>query len=145
MGNQHPSIAPYELVDCADGELVLAVGNDRQFTSLGEILGVPQLAADPRFASNAARVENRDALRAALEQRLTERPAREWAGALTEVGVPAGVVNDIAGAFRLARELGLRPTVTIERGDGTSVELPRNPIGLSVTPPGYRSAPPRFS
>jgi crotonobetainyl-CoA:carnitine CoA-transferase CaiB-like acyl-CoA transferase len=144
MGNEHPSIAPYELLRCADGELVLAVGNDRQFGAVCEVLGAAELARDPRFETNAARVAHREELRAALEQRLVARPARAWAGALTERGVPAGVVNDVAGAFELARELGLKPVVGIARADGTRVELTRNPIGLSVTPPSYRSAPPRF-
>jgi crotonobetainyl-CoA:carnitine CoA-transferase CaiB-like acyl-CoA transferase len=144
MGNQHPSIAPYEPLRCADRELVVAVGNDRQFRTLCEVLGIPELARDSRFATNTARVENRAALGAALERRLATRDAGAWAAALTEVGVPAGVVNDIASAFELARELGLGPTVSIDRNDGTTVELTRNPIGLSVTPPSYRSAPPRF-
>ncbi|MBV9605006.1 MAG: CoA transferase, partial [Solirubrobacterales bacterium] len=138
MGNRHPSVAPYEPLQCADRELVLAIGNDRQFRSLCEILGAPELAEDPRFASNAERVANRPALREALEDRLTGRPAEEWAGELTQARVPAGVVNDIAAAFALARDLGLAPTVAIERDDGTRVELARNPIGLSRTPPTYR-------
>jgi crotonobetainyl-CoA:carnitine CoA-transferase CaiB-like acyl-CoA transferase len=144
MGNQHPSIAPYEPFRCADRELVLAVGNDRQFAGLCEALEVPELAGDPRFATNGARVENRDALRIALEQRLATRRAHEWAAELTKRSVPAGVVNDIAGAFELARELGLDPVVTIARPDGSTVQLARNPIGLSATSPSYRSAPPRF-
>jgi crotonobetainyl-CoA:carnitine CoA-transferase CaiB-like acyl-CoA transferase len=144
MGNQHPSIAPYELLRCADGELVLAVGNDRQFGLLCQVLGAPDLAADGRFAGNARRVENRAALRDALEERLATRSAPDWASLLAEAGVPAGVVNDIAAAFALARDLGLDPTVTIERDDGTSVELTRNPIRLSSTPPNYHSPPPRF-
>ena len=145
MGNQHPSVAPYEPMRCADGELVLAVGNDRQFGALCQAVGVPELAGDPRFATNAARVENRATLRSTLEERLKGRPAAEWASTLTEAGVPAGVVNDIGAAFELARELGLAPTVAIEREDGTRVELTRNPIGLSSTPLTYRLAPPRFN
>jgi len=144
MGNQHPSIAPYEPLRCGDGEVVVAVGNDRQFGALCQVLGITHLPADLRFATNAARVENRDALRVALEERLATRDAGAWAAELTEAGVPAGVINDIAAAFALARDLGLGPTVSIDRDDGTTVELTRNPIGLSVTPPSYRSAPPRF-
>jgi crotonobetainyl-CoA:carnitine CoA-transferase CaiB-like acyl-CoA transferase len=144
MGNQHPSIAPYELLRSADGDLVLAVGNDRQFAALCDVIGASELAGDPRFATNPARVENRDALREALVERLASRSAQEWAAALTEARVPAGVVNDIAGAFRLAEELGLEPIVRIPRGDGTTAALTRDPIGLSATPPTYRSAPPRL-
>ena len=144
MGNQHPSIAPYELLPAADAELVLAVGNDRQFTALCAVLQVPELALDPLFATNAARVEHRSALRGALEQRLANRPAAEWVASLTDRGVPAGVVHDVAGAFRLATQLGLAPVVDLPREDGSSIRLTRNPIGLSDTPPSYRTAPPRL-
>jgi crotonobetainyl-CoA:carnitine CoA-transferase CaiB-like acyl-CoA transferase len=142
MGNRHPSISPYELFATGEGELVLAVGNDRQFELLCETLSAPELAADPRFATNPARVENRDALGPLLEQKLATRPAAEWAAELTERRVPAGVVNDLAGAFELARRVGLEPTVSIPREDGSAIELTRNPIQLSATPPSYRRAPP---
>jgi crotonobetainyl-CoA:carnitine CoA-transferase CaiB-like acyl-CoA transferase len=145
MGNQHPSVAPYEPMRCADGEVVLAVGNDRQFGELCRVIGAPELSDDSRFATNAARVDNRAALRGALEERLAARPAQEWARVLSEARVPAGVVNDIAGAFELARALELEPTVAVEREDGSRVALTRNPIKLSSTPPTYRSAPPRFN
>lgn len=144
MGNAHPSITPYEPLRCADRELVVAVGNDRQFGALCEVLGAPELAHDPRFESNKARVANRAAMREALEERLAARPAAEWAEELTGARVPAGVVNDIAAAFELARMLGLSPVVTIAREDGTTIDLARNPIRLSLTPLSYRLAPPRF-
>jgi crotonobetainyl-CoA:carnitine CoA-transferase CaiB-like acyl-CoA transferase len=144
MGNMHPSIAPYEVMAARDGHLVIAVGNDRQFANLCEVAGAPGLAADPRFATNPARVGNRDALRAELEARLAERGAAEWAELLTAARVPAGTINDVAGAFGLAAGLGLEPTVTLHRDDGVEVELVRNPIGLSETPPAYRLAPPRL-
>jgi crotonobetainyl-CoA:carnitine CoA-transferase CaiB-like acyl-CoA transferase len=145
MGNGHPSIAPYEVLATADGELVVAVGTDRQFAALCDVLGVGALATDPRFATNAARVAHRDDLRAELEQALTARPADAWAAELSARGVPAGRVNDVAGAFALATSLGLAPTVAIPRpgGDG-AVIVTRNPIGLSETPAQYRSPPPRL-
>ncbi|MFN8217991.1 MAG: CoA transferase [Solirubrobacterales bacterium] len=142
MGNRHPSISPYELLATGEGELVLAVGNDRQFAALCETLGAAELAADPRFATNSGRVEHRQELGRALEARLAARPAREWAALLTDRRVPAGVVNDLAGAFELARRIGLEPTVAIPREDGSAVELTRNPIRLSATPASYRTAPP---
>jgi crotonobetainyl-CoA:carnitine CoA-transferase CaiB-like acyl-CoA transferase len=142
LGNRHPSISPYELFATGEGELVLAVGNDRQFGALCETLGAARLASDPRFATNQDRVENRDALAAELTVLLAARPALEWAGMLRERRVPAGVVNDVGAAFGLAREIGLEPTVAIARGDGTSAELTRNPIKLSATPASYRLAPP---
>jgi crotonobetainyl-CoA:carnitine CoA-transferase CaiB-like acyl-CoA transferase len=142
LGSKHPSICPYELLSCADRELALAVGNDRQFGSLCTVVGDPDLAADPRFRTNMDRVRHRDALRAALERHLTKRPAADWAAELTAASVPAGVVNDVAGGFRLAAELGLDPIVDLPRPDGTTVALTRNPIGLSATPPRYDSPPP---
>jgi crotonobetainyl-CoA:carnitine CoA-transferase CaiB-like acyl-CoA transferase len=144
MGNRHPSIAPYELFATGEGELVLAVGNDRQFALLCETIGAAEMARDPRFATNSARVSNREALGAELERHLAARPAAEWAGELTDRRVPAGVVNDLAGAFQLAERLGLEPTVRIPRGDGSDATLTRNPIKLSETPPTYRSAPPEL-
>jgi crotonobetainyl-CoA:carnitine CoA-transferase CaiB-like acyl-CoA transferase len=143
MGNAHPSISPYEVYPTADGELVLAVGNDRQFAALCTVLGDPALAQDPRFVTNPSRVAHRDALREALVERLRVRTASRWAGELTEARVPAGVVNDIAGAFALAQQIGLDPIVEIpDPSTGGSVALTRNPIGLSATPASYRSAPP---
>jgi crotonobetainyl-CoA:carnitine CoA-transferase CaiB-like acyl-CoA transferase len=142
MGNRHPSIAPYEALPCADGNLVLAVGNDRQFTALCNVLGAPALAMDERFATNPARVWHREQLHAELTSLLARRTAAEWAQILTDARVPAGVVNDIAGAFALATNLGLEPIVSLPRDDGSAVSLCRNPINLSVTPPSYRSAPP---
>jgi crotonobetainyl-CoA:carnitine CoA-transferase CaiB-like acyl-CoA transferase len=142
LGNAHPSIAPYELLDTGAGQLVLAVGNDRQFGALCQVLGAPELAGDERFATNGQRVAHRDALRVALEERLASRPAAEWATDLTAVRVPAGVVNDISGAFALAAALGLDPVVELPGPDGENVRLTRNPIRLARTPPSYRSAPP---
>jgi crotonobetainyl-CoA:carnitine CoA-transferase CaiB-like acyl-CoA transferase len=143
MGNAHPSIAPYEPLRCADGSvLVLAVGNDRQFAALCATLGLSSLAIDPDFVTNERRVEHRARLRALLEERLRAAPASAWADELVAVGVPAGQVNDVAGAFALAERLGLDPLVELPGPDGTRVRLPRNPIRLSETPPRYEAAPP---
>jgi crotonobetainyl-CoA:carnitine CoA-transferase CaiB-like acyl-CoA transferase len=144
MGNQHPSIAPYELFACADGDLVLAVGNDRQFAALCETIGAPSLSSDARFATNPARVQHRQELRGELENWLAARTAADWTKALSEARVPAGLVNDIAGAFALADNLGLEPVVSLPRHDGSTVKLCRSPINLSATPPVYRCAPPEF-
>jgi crotonobetainyl-CoA:carnitine CoA-transferase CaiB-like acyl-CoA transferase len=142
LGNRHPSISPYEVFPTGDGELVLAVGNDRQFAALGEALGAPEMAADPRFATNSARVENRAALGAELERRLASRPAAEWSADLLGRRVPAGTVNDLGAAFAFAERIGLEPTATIAREDGSTVSLTRNPIRLSASPATYRTAPP---
>jgi len=142
MGNGHRSVAPYDLFQAADGELVIAVGTDEQFRQLTATLGCPGLAGEAAFSTNTARVANRDRLREELEARLVTRPASHWVTALSTAGVPAGQVNDIAGAFALAERLGLRPIVEIPRPDGGVARLTRNPIGLSVTPASYRTPPP---
>jgi crotonobetainyl-CoA:carnitine CoA-transferase CaiB-like acyl-CoA transferase len=151
MGNAHPSITPYELFATAEGELVIAVGNERQFRDLCQVLGAPELADDPRFASNRDRVAHRNELRGELLRLLAARPAQAWAEALTAARVPAGPVNDMAAAFAFAARLGLDPVVEVPEVPGEStagqppaVRLTRNPISLSETPPSYRLAPPRL-
>jgi len=144
MGNRHPSIAPYELLHTGEGEIVLAVGNDRQFAALCEALGAPELAGEERFATNPARVENRDELKPLLEAALAARPAREWVEILRARRVPAGVVNDVGAAFEFAERIGLDPIVEIPREDDPPVRLPRNPIRLSKTPASYRLPPPHL-
>jgi crotonobetainyl-CoA:carnitine CoA-transferase CaiB-like acyl-CoA transferase len=144
MGNHHPSIAPYELLGCKEGELVLAVGNDRQFRELCDAIGESALAEDERFATNPARVANREALKPLLERALASRPAAEWVEVLSARRVPAGVVNDIGAAFEFATQLGLDPIAEVPREDGNPIRLPRSPIRLSKTPASYRSAPPRL-
>jgi crotonobetainyl-CoA:carnitine CoA-transferase CaiB-like acyl-CoA transferase len=143
MGNAHPSIAPYELFATAAGSLVLAVGTDRQFAALCDVLGCATLARDARFATNAARVAHRDELKRALEERLAAAPALDWARRLTEAGVPAGEVNDVAGAFALAERLGLDPIVELPSSGGhATTRVPRNPLRLSATPARHELPPP---
>jgi crotonobetainyl-CoA:carnitine CoA-transferase CaiB-like acyl-CoA transferase len=142
MGNRHPSIAPYELLHTLDGELVVAVGNDRQFAALCDVIGAPGLAGERRFAANADRVAHRDELRELLTELLRPRSAAQWVTALLHRGVPAGVVNDVGEAFTLATRLGLAPLVDLVSPDGGAIPLTRSPIELSCTPATYRSAPP---
>ncbi|MFE2015563.1 CaiB/BaiF CoA transferase family protein [Streptomyces sp. NPDC059491] len=141
MGNRHPSIAPYEVFDAQDRPLVLAVGTDRQFRGLCERLGRPELADDPRFATNTARVAHREELVTALSAPLATRGADAWFEELTAAGVPCGPINDLAAAFDLADRLGLAPRVPEDAAGPGQVA---NPIRLDATPPSYRSAPPRL-
>ena len=118
MGNQHPSIAPYAVFRAADRELVIAVGNDKQFRALATVLGRPALADDVRFSTNADRVAHRDELRAALERGLAAASAGHWVDRLTRAGVPAGLVNDVAEAIAFAEGLGLEPVAEIDAAGG---------------------------
>jgi crotonobetainyl-CoA:carnitine CoA-transferase CaiB-like acyl-CoA transferase len=144
LGNRHPSIAPYETLRTADGPLVVAVGNDGQFRTLCDRLGVPGLADDERFATNAARVAHRAALAEALEAVLAAATAAVWVERLAADGIPCGLVADVAQAFASARDVGLDPVAEVTRADGTAVRTVANPVGLSATPPTYRLAPPRL-
>ena len=142
MGNRHPSIAPYETLAAADRPLVVAVGNDAQFVRLCRVLGRPEVASDPRFATNGARVGNREALVELLESALKARPATDWVGPLTEAAVPCGLVNDVGEAFALAERLGLGPAVELGRTDGPAVPMVANPLRLEGGGPSYRLPPP---
>jgi crotonobetainyl-CoA:carnitine CoA-transferase CaiB-like acyl-CoA transferase len=138
MGNRHPSIAPYESFAAADGEIVVAVGNDRQFQSLCAQLGAAELGADLRFATNPLRVEHREQLAQALAPLFASRPRAQLASALNAAGVPCGPVNDVAEAFALAEAIGLPAIVEMAGG----VRQVANPIALSDTPVVYRRVPP---
>lgn len=139
IGNAHPSIAPYEVFETADGPLVVAVGTDRQFRSLAMALGLPELADDPRFVDNTSRVAHRDVLTALITERLAGAGAAEWFAVLTEHDVPAGPINSIDQAFAFAESLGLGPVVEVAGSRQVA-----NPITMSETPARYRSAPPRL-
>ena len=138
-GNAHPSIFPYEPLPAADGELVVIAGNDGQFRTLCQVLGLPELAEDPRFRRNQDRTANRDALRPLLVDRLGRRTRDEWFRELRAAGVPCAPINTVADGIALARELGLDPVVTA--GDVPGI---RHPIGFSATPPRYDLPPPRL-
>ncbi|MFE7581412.1 CaiB/BaiF CoA transferase family protein [Streptomyces gardneri] len=141
MGNSHPSIAPYEVFEARDRPLVLAVGTDRQFRTLCERLGRRELADDPRFATNTARVAHRAELVEELSGPLGTRTADGWFEELSAAGVPCGPINDVAAAFDLADRLGLAPRVPEAAAGPGQVA---NPIRLGATPPSYRGAPPRL-
>ncbi|WP_037138636.1 CaiB/BaiF CoA transferase family protein [Rhodococcoides fascians] len=136
MGNQHPSIAPYEVFDASDRPIALAVGNDRQFRALADTLGLQNTEL---FSTNTDRVAHRAELQNQLGAILRRQTADHWFTVLTEAGVPAGPVNNIAEAFEFAQSIGLDPAIGLP---GTSAPSTRSPLDFSETPVTYRSAPP---
>lgn len=144
MGTFHPSISPYEPFETATDAFVVAVGNDNQFETLSSVLGLPGLAKDERFETNDARVRNRHDLHDLLQRELMGQSRDTWVRRLREAGIPCGPINDIEGAFSLARELGLDPVAVLSRADGTEVPTTANPMRFSRTPVTYRKAPPRL-
>jgi crotonobetainyl-CoA:carnitine CoA-transferase CaiB-like acyl-CoA transferase len=143
MGNAHPSVFPYEPLPTADNDLIIAAANDGQFRKLCEVLGIPEIADDPRFARNADRTERREELRPILVRELVKRGAVEWFELLVKAGVPSGPINTIDGGFAMAERFGLDPVVEVGEGDRATATT-RNPIGFSETPVGYRLPPPEL-
>src|SRR4051812_48776345 len=141
MGNSHPSLFPYEPLPCADGDLIVTAGNDGQFRRLVEVLGVPELADDPRFGRNEDRTANRDVLRPLLVERLRTRSKQDWFRDIIAAGVPCGPINTIEQGVAFAQEVGLDPVVTVGEG-AAAVPSVRNPITFSSTAPQYRLPPP---
>jgi len=141
MGNQHPSIAPYETLATSDGPLAVAVGNNRQFATMARAVGRADLAGDPRFATNRDRVAHREKLVGELEAALAGRGAAEWTKLLGDQGIPCGPVNDLAEAIALAESLDLAPVVTLPSPAGDIATL-ASPLTLHRTPVRYHRAPP---
>jgi crotonobetainyl-CoA:carnitine CoA-transferase CaiB-like acyl-CoA transferase len=145
LGNGHPNIVPYQVFATADEPMILAVGNDGQFRRFCGGAGLQALAADPRFATNPARVEHRHELCGLVAQRLRERPRAHWLAALEALGVPCGPVNRLAQVFDdpQVKARGGAVTMPYDGAASGSVELLGNPLKLSETPVRYRRAPPR--
>jgi crotonobetainyl-CoA:carnitine CoA-transferase CaiB-like acyl-CoA transferase len=141
MGNSHPSLFPYEPLPCQDGDLIITAGNSGQFRKLVEVLGVPDLADDPRFLRNEDRTANRDELRPLLVERLGTRTKMEWFRDIIGAGVPCGPINTVDGGVAFAEEVGLDPVVEVGEG-AAGVPSVRNPIRFSETPADYRLPPP---
>jgi len=141
-GNAHQNIVPYQVFACADGHLILAVGNDAQFARFCEIAGKTEWARDPRFAANAERVKRRDVLVPLIEAVMRTRTQGEWLAALEAVGVPCGPINRLDQVFAdpQVRARGMRFDLP-HRLSGTVPQV-ANPVHFSATPVAYTQAPP---
>ncbi|ART58372.1 CoA transferase [Acidovorax carolinensis] len=149
MGNSHPSLAPYQDFPTQDGNMLLAIGNDGQFQRFCAAAAQPQWAADPRFATNTLRVQNRTELIPAMEAVTRTRTTAAWIALLEDKAVPCGPVNNIAQAFDDAQVKARGLAVTLPRwkdgeaGDGVAqITGVASPLRLSANPPVLRNAPP---
>ena len=143
MGNAHPNLAPYQPFPCTDGRVVIAVGNDGQFRALAQALGAPGLAADPRFTTNALRIEHRAVMTAELSALTAGRTMKALMATLEAAGVPCGPVNTINQVFEepQAKHRGLE--VTQARADlSAPIRTVASPIRMSETPVAYDLPPP---
>jgi crotonobetainyl-CoA:carnitine CoA-transferase CaiB-like acyl-CoA transferase len=144
QGNEHANIVPYKTLPSGDGYFILAVGNDRQFQRFCELAGAPELAGDPRFATNTQRVVNREALYALLPDLTRRKTSAEWLEGLERLGVPAGPVYTLDQVFAdpQVRQRDMKIEMPCPGIKDGKVDLIGNPIKFSQTPVQYRRPPP---
>ncbi|WP_339862963.1 CaiB/BaiF CoA-transferase family protein [Paremcibacter congregatus] len=144
MGNAHLNIVPYQVMPTKDGHLIIAVGNDSQFQSFCRLCARQDWANDPRFATNEARVVNREELIPLLEEVTRHRSTQDWISALEAANVPCGPVNNIEQAFQDPQVIHRHLRRDMTRPDGTKIPVVANPINFSKTPIEYKIAPPKL-
>jgi len=144
LGNQHPNIVPYQ-VFAGEGEqhFILACGNDRQFAKLCDVLAV-DWHTDKRFATNPARVANRDLLCGELTQQFAKQPRTYWLEVLDQAGIPCGAIHNVAEALAMPQAQAREMIVNFTQ-QGSPVRALGNPIKLSASPVSYRTPPPQLS
>jgi len=141
-GNEHPTIAPFGAFPAKDRDILIAVGNDRQFTVLCEILGLPDAAADPRFMTNPMRCEHREALETEVLSRLRERPAQEWADAGLAAGIPIGLINTVSEAFADPQAKHLKMVHEVNHPVLGRIQTVRQPMSFDGVAPVSDRHPP---
>ena len=142
LGNRHPSITPYETLEAADGELVVAVGNDQLWRTFCGVIGAEALADDPRFRTNKDRVAARDALRPLLVERMRTRPAAAWIESLKAAGIPCGAVRDLAQVFTDPQLIERAMVVALDHPVAGAIRQLGVPIKMSGTQGAVRTPPP---
>ena len=141
-GNAHPNVVPYQVFACGDGHIIVAVGNDGQYRKFCEVLGVPMLGNDARFATNSDRIRNRGALIPLLETLVKKRTRDDWVNLLEAAGVPCGPINNIDQVFDNPQVKARGIKVEIPHPLGGSVPQVASPMRFSATPIEYDAAPP---
>jgi CoA:oxalate CoA-transferase len=145
LGGRHPSITPFGAFAAADGHLVIAVGNDQLFVRLCEVLGIAEVAADTRFATNVARTEHEPELKAALQARLASASVAEWLDRLASVGVPCGPINDVAAVVADPQVRARSMVLPLDDPELPGLHVAGNPVKMSGLPePGVRRRAPRL-
>ena len=142
IGNLHPNIVPYQPFRASDGDLILACGNDNLYRKFCEAAGCPELARDPRFATNGKRVENRAELTRLLSEVFGKRSKREWLEILEAAGVPNGPINDVAQVFEEPQVKARGVRVELEHAAAGRLPTVASPMRFSATPIEYKHAPP---
>jgi len=143
LGNQHPNTVPYQDFACADGEVLVALGNDRQFRAFSALIGRPDLGEDERFAISSGRSVNRDALLAEMRPAIAQWTSADLIAAMDQAKLPGGKVNEIPEALEHPQIAARGIVREMARSDGTPVKILGFPAKFSASPPSYRLAPPR--
>ena len=141
-GNAHANIVPYQSFQASDGWFAIAVGNDRQFARLCELLGKPELAANEKFASNSARVQNREEVIFILASIFKTASVAEWLGKLDEAEIPCGPINNFEQVFSMPQVKERGMLVQMEHPTIGTLPLVGSPLKMSATPVEYRLPPP---
>jgi crotonobetainyl-CoA:carnitine CoA-transferase CaiB-like acyl-CoA transferase len=141
-GNGHPNIVPYRTYAAADGELAVAVGNDRQFAVLGAELGHPEWSSDSRFATNPERVRNREQVDLMVGEVIRTRTRADWVEVLDRAGIPSGAINHVSEALSGPQTLAREMVVDLDHTVAGKVRILGLPIRLSATPASIRLEPP---
>jgi crotonobetainyl-CoA:carnitine CoA-transferase CaiB-like acyl-CoA transferase len=142
LGNAHPNIVPYQVFATADGHMILATSNDNQFRNFAKLVGIADVASDPRFARNAERVANRDALIAVLKPIFAVKTTKQWIGELEAANIPCGPINTIDQVFADPQAIARGLKISMNHSDAGPLDLVASPLRLEKTPPEYRLPPP---
>lgn len=142
MGTAHPNLVPYQSFATSDGDMVLAVGNDRQFASCCDVLGLQAIATDPRFATMSGRIEHRETLIPLLQSKLLQGNTEHWLSLLQEKAVPAGPVNNIEEVLTNEYADERKLVRHIQNSENKPVPQVSNPVTFGSTPVHYGNAPP---
>jgi crotonobetainyl-CoA:carnitine CoA-transferase CaiB-like acyl-CoA transferase len=144
MGNAHPNTVPYQDFPTADGYMILAIGNDGQFSAFCKAVGQPQWAADERFRSNNGRVLHRATLVPLIKQLTVTRNTADWVALFETVGVPCGPINTLADVFQDPQVRARGVEIRMDHPAAGAIPLVASPIRMSATPVQYRTAPPQL-
>ena len=142
LGNASPITCPWQSFDCADGQIVIAVGNDSQFVKFCEVLSAPELASDPRFVTNPLRAKNRTVLVPMLANIMKRRSVGDWYAAFDAAGVPSGPINGFAQVFSDPQIKHREMLMQLPHASAGAVPQVANPVRFSATPISYHRAPP---
>ncbi|WP_180010065.1 CaiB/BaiF CoA-transferase family protein [Acinetobacter sp. YH16055] len=141
-GNQHANVVPYQVFKASDQDFIVACGNDKQYVVLCEAIGLPELATDPRFVTNALRLKNRDEIVEILSQHFSTNTGKYWVETIQKVKVPVGVINNLEQTFAEPQVIARKMLVEMKHPMKEKLKVIASPMKFSRTPVQYRKAPP---